>query len=199
MKFLAENVSPAISFISLTPDDLPVLHHWLQQPHVREFWDDGDRTLNQVLTHYDRKNNVQRYFFTINQEPSGYIQSYPINSQHAYAHVALPQKTTIGMDYFIGNLSHLGRGFAHHVLGQFIRKNASNVDRIVVDPDVNNAKAIHIYKCCGFEKIVAVEFNLKKRDLLAIDLRQTAHAVNCSHLNLMSSLQWRLSLDYLYS
>lgn len=50
-------------------------------------------------------------------------------------------------------------------MDQFIRKNAPNVDRIVVDPDVNNAKAIHIHKCGGFEKIMAVEFNQKKWDL----------------------------------
>lgn len=39
---------PMVGFAPLTLTQLPLLHGWLQRPHVREFWDDGDRTLGQV-------------------------------------------------------------------------------------------------------------------------------------------------------
>ena len=44
--------SPEIAFVPLASEHLELLHGWLQQPHVREFWDNGHRTRKQVQAHH---------------------------------------------------------------------------------------------------------------------------------------------------
>ena len=41
-----------LSFSPLEKPDHSVLLEWLQLPHVKEWWDDGNDTLEKVSTHY---------------------------------------------------------------------------------------------------------------------------------------------------
>lgn len=146
-------MSPVIVFRPLSLEDCRWLHQWLQYPHVRAFWDDGDRTLEQVTVHYFRKDNVNRYLFSINEEPAGFIQSCWIDATHDYAKFTQQHQNTVGIDFFIGHQDCLGRGYATFVLTEFISSYCQNADCILVDPEPSNEKAIHIYQKYGFTKV----------------------------------------------
>jgi len=50
-----------IRFRKLEDSDLKLMFHWLQQPHVKEWWNDGDDTIDKVKAHYfEPEDNVDR-------------------------------------------------------------------------------------------------------------------------------------------
>ncbi len=145
-----------LSFKLLELADCLLLHQWLHLEHIRSFWDDGDRSLQQVIDHYIVSDNTKRYLFFLDSEPVGYIQSYIINTNHPYSQIISVSDKIMGVDFFIGNLNFLGKGYASIVLKEFI-KIYCNDSNIIVDPAINNYKSIHIYNKIGFDKLI--EFN----------------------------------------
>ena len=74
--------TPELSFRPMTPDDYPRLLDWLQRPHVKEWWDDGDDTLEKVAAHYSDP-DAERFILlyqeagsTDEARPIGYFQYY---------------------------------------------------------------------------------------------------------------------------
>lgn len=88
-----------ITFKQLSIEESDQLHRWLQLDHVKDFWDDGDRLLQQVKERYFTNDNVKRYLFYIGREAVGYIQSYYIDPAHAYADLTLPDLVSEGIDF----------------------------------------------------------------------------------------------------
>lgn len=159
-----------IMFEEFNDSHLIRLHQWLQLSHVREFWDDGDRTLEQVKRHYGAEKGVKRYLFFIDNQPAGYIQSYEIDTESEYYRFSLPDKENMGIDFFIGNQDLLGKGFAIRVLAEFFLHYCQNVKRIIVDPKPNNSKAIHIYEKYGFMKVGELMVEGSQHIIMAINL-----------------------------
>lgn len=148
-----------------------LLHGWLQQKHVREFWDDGDRTLEQVKNHYKNEEGIKRYIFYIDNHPAGYFQSYVVDEGNAYYSEALLGKHILGLDFFIGEPTFLNQGYALPVLSKFIKTYCLEIDRLLVDPEPTNSKAIHLYTKYGFAKIDEKVVDHKRHIIMGINLR----------------------------
>ena len=41
-----------LRFRPLTPDDFPLMLEWLSKEHVKEWWDDGEDTIEKVADNY---------------------------------------------------------------------------------------------------------------------------------------------------
>ncbi|MBS0288606.1 MAG: GNAT family N-acetyltransferase [Proteobacteria bacterium] len=162
-----------ITFEEFNDNHLIQLHQWLQLSHVREFWDDGDRTLEQVKSHYSAEKGVKRYLFFINNHPAGYIQSYVIDRENEYYHFSLADKQNLGIDFFIGNESLLEKGFAIQVLAEFVLSHCQDIERLIVDPKPSNHKAIHIYEKYGFTKVGEVMVEGNNHFIMAMNLPST--------------------------
>jgi len=141
-----------ITFKPLSSEDCNQLHQWLQLPHVREFWDDGNRTIEQTESYYYRENGVDRFIFLIDCQPIGYIQSYDAKLHAECKKFCKENKKTVGVDFFIGNKAFLGKGFAKIIMQEFIKLHCVDAVRVIVDPDPKNSRAIHVYEACGFVK-----------------------------------------------
>ncbi|MBI2792197.1 MAG: GNAT family N-acetyltransferase [Gammaproteobacteria bacterium] len=166
---------PYIRFAALEEENFTVLHKWLQNKHVREFWDDGDRTLEQVKNHYKPEEGIKRYIFFIEDQPAGYFQSYMVDKENEYHSYSL--KDTLGIDFFIGNENFLNKGHAIHVLSCFIKECCVEADRVLVDPQPSNAKAIHLYKKYGFSQMAEQIINGRVHLIMGINLRRTVRAI----------------------
>jgi RimJ/RimL family protein N-acetyltransferase len=137
-----------IRFRELTPDDLPLLLEWLQRPHVKQWWDDGDSTLEQVARRYSsRTETVKRYLLLLTEEneterAAGYFQYY-LTADGA------------GVDQFLANASDLGKGLGTAALRSFLDlvRERSGADKIIVDPSPNNLQAIRCYEKVGFRYV----------------------------------------------
>jgi RimJ/RimL family protein N-acetyltransferase len=136
---------PELAFRPLTPDDYPLLLDWLQRPHVKEWWDDGDDTLEKVAAHYsdpDAERFILLYRDPVTEEarPIGYFQYY------------LEEEGVVGIDQFIGEADLLNRGLGTAAVRAFLQLVIAreNPRRIILDPEPENARAIRCYEKVGF-------------------------------------------------
>ena len=136
---------PELAFRPLTPDDYPLLLDWLQRPHVKEWWDDGDDALEQVAAHYsdpDAERFILLYRDPVTEEarPIGYFQYY------------LEEEGVVGIDQFIGEADLLNRGLGTAAVRAFLQLVIAreNPRRIILDPEPENARAIRCYEKVGF-------------------------------------------------
>lgn len=60
-----------------------------------------------------------------------------------------------GMDQFIGEVAYWNKGIGTLLIASMINflKEEKCANRIVMDPQVTNVRAIHCYEKCGFQKI----------------------------------------------
>ncbi len=157
----------AFSVTPLTFDHAPLLHKWLQEPHVMKFWDDGDRSLEDVRNHYSSRffpkvdailgapSDVKSWIASFNETPFAYLQIYFVTEHHELSFWLSKKYTTIVLDFFIGEPSFLEKGLAIPLLECFIDQILKDYlpFRLLVDPNVNNAKAVRIYDKMGFEAL----------------------------------------------
>ena len=159
-----------INFRKFNQTDYHPLHKWLQLEHVIKFWDDGDRNIEQVITHYSESNDCNRFIIEINNFSVGYIQSYEVKEPSILQYIIMCNlRCFLGIDIFIGELEYLNKGYARLILQQFIEKFGNSYNGFVVDPEISNLKAIHLYKSLGFIEITELH-NLNKKYNLMLKL-----------------------------
>lgn len=167
------------TFIELDKKHVQLLYTWLQEPHVLEFWDDGLRTPNAVEEFYFVNNGVKRWIFAYQEKPIGYIQFYFADKDSPYYQFqkfnakekSNANETVVGIDLFIGDKSNLGKGLASLLLMHFIKQFCTDADVLIVDPQSENVKAIHLYEKLGF-KVVGKFISNKKQNHLLMALKQ---------------------------
>jgi RimJ/RimL family protein N-acetyltransferase len=136
-------------FRPLAPTDYPLLLDWLARPHVKEWWDDGDDTLEKVALHYeeaDGDEQVERFILMWTRadgaeaEPIGYFQWYLLSDGSA------------GIDQFIGEEHLLNHGIGTQAIRQFLAMLIARHEprRFIIDPDPRNRRAIRCYEKAGF-------------------------------------------------
>ncbi len=138
-------------FRPLTPADYPLLLEWLQRLHVKEWWDDGDDTLDKVAAHYGDEDDTARFLLletdaTGAVQPLGYFQYY------------LEPEDTVGIDQFLADAGRLGQGLGTQAVQQFCALVIAqrNPRRLILDPDPANGRAIRCYEKAGFRHYATV-------------------------------------------
>ncbi|HEX8831991.1 MAG TPA: GNAT family N-acetyltransferase [Longimicrobium sp.] len=145
--------APGLAFRPLAPDDFPLLLEWLQRPHVREWWDDGDDTLEKVAAHYGADDGTARFLMlehdpaTGATRPAGYFQHYA------------EADGVIGIDQFLADGERLGQGMGTRAVRAFVEQVIAPLRprRIILDPDPRNARAIRCYEKAGFHHVATVD------------------------------------------
>lgn len=144
-----------------------IIFHWLDEPHIKEFWDNTQEHKDDILNFiHGRK---QHYFYGTTKYWLGYCDGQPFSfiltdellaSQDlSELHLQFLSKTgrTITLDFGIGNSHFLGKGLAAPTLAaftDFYRENIDpNADTFFIDPDVKNPRAAHVYEKAGFELV----------------------------------------------
>lgn len=103
-----------LTFRALSENDFPLLHRWLETPHVREWWDsDIDWTVELIHKKYARHigdPKIKPCLILIDDHPIGYIQGY-----NAYDYPRDPPleglpESLVAFDMYIGELDYLGQG-----------------------------------------------------------------------------------------
>ena len=128
---------------------MPLLLEWLQRPHVKEWWDDGDDTLEKVTAHYTSEPETTKRYLLLHGDdkkiPIGYFQYY-LTSEG------------IGIDQFIGDERLIGKGIGTAALKSFVEliQNKHNPTLLIIDPDLENRRAIRCYQKAGFSYVKTI-------------------------------------------
>ena len=132
---------PTVRFRPLSADDFATLLQWLQRPHVKQRWDNGDDTRDKVAEHYSRDPlTTRRFVAVIDGEDCGYFQYYRLEPGH------------VGIDQFLADGSNLSKGIGTCCVLAFIKMISAveALEKVSVDPHPANGRAIACYNRCGF-------------------------------------------------
>ena len=149
----------------MTEHDLPLLHDWLNRPHISEWWggDEARPSLAQVQEHYLPRilaeESVTPYIALLGDEPIGYAQSYVAlgTGDGWWEHETDPGVR--GIDQLLANPGQLGHGLGTRLVRELLELLFADpaVTKIQTDPAPNNLPAIRCYEKAGFvrEKVIA--------------------------------------------
>ena len=150
--------SPALGRIDVTVldpvADLDLLHEWIGRPSSR-FWGLGDKSREELREIYAFVDSLpSHHAFLVRRDglPIVLLQTYePEHDPLGEAYQALPGDA--GLHFLLGARGAPVRGFSSHVadaIAEFLFSHP-DIDRLVIEPDVGNGRAVSRAVKSGFE------------------------------------------------
>lgn len=142
----------------MTEQDLPMLHEWLNRPHIVEWWggEEARPTLAEVQEHYRpsalAKESVTPYIAMLDDDPIGYAQSYVALGSGGGWWENETDPGVRGIDQSLANPSQLGKGLGTELVSALVEMlfKEAEVTKIQTDPSPDNLRAIRCYEKAGF-------------------------------------------------
>lgn len=148
-----KDIANKFTFKPLQEPDLNLLCHWLNEPHVKEWWDDH-LTDEAIKSKYKKRIGdtiVVPFIVLLNDKPIGFIQYYYANK---VGDGWWPNEVeeTIGIDQFIGEKNLINRGIGTKMLHTFVDglSRNYNIKKFITDVAPKNLRAIRCYEKVGF-------------------------------------------------
>ncbi|MCW8410168.1 acetyltransferase [Legionella sp. PATHC035] len=124
--------------------------NWIHQPHINE-WLHGEglnntiKDLGQFLNH---GNPWATHWIAYDKEiPFAYLITSEVEQSEEYPDGAMT------LDLFICRLDYIGKGLSVQMIHEFILGPLSDAKTVLIDPEISNERAVHVYKKAGFEII----------------------------------------------
>jgi aminoglycoside 6'-N-acetyltransferase len=142
----------------LKEQDAILLMKWLNNPSVLEFYEgrDNPHDLDMVLKSFFKSDNETRCIVEYDDTTIGYIQFYPVDNEEKLKYGYSDFDGTIyGTDQFIGEVEYWNRGIGKTLVRSMVDYliNVIGADKVVMDPQIWNKRAIACYEKSGFKKI----------------------------------------------
>ncbi len=139
----------SIGFQTVAEDHLPMLHGWLRQPHVRQWWGDPDEELALIRRILAEDDGTEGFVVFVESVPVGYIQSWRPAEESPW--LSEVPRDTVGIDVFIGPANLIARGVGPQIIRAFAQKLFERgAPRLIIDPDADNQRAVRAYEKAGF-------------------------------------------------
>jgi RimJ/RimL family protein N-acetyltransferase len=147
-----------LSFRPLREPDLPLLHAWLSEPHVVEWWGAPPETLAETQAKYlarvEREHHQTPWIMEVDGSPAGWIQWYRVADEAEWFPGVEVPPGTVAVDMAIGEAALLHRGLGRRLLLEFVhhvvRSAAPEAPEVWIDPSPRNEVAIRCYQAAGF-------------------------------------------------
>lgn len=158
-------------FRPLDPEaDLDLVHGWMHQPHVTAFWrlDVSRGELAAYLRGVVSDGHQEVLIGCVDGTPVSYWEVYWAAHDPLARHYAAEPHDQ-GVHLLIGPPELTGRGLGRHLLEQVVTWQLAReprTRRIVAEPDVRNARMIHVFERCGFVREADVELPDKRAALM---------------------------------
>lgn len=141
----------------LEDTDKGFLLKWLTDPIVLEYYEGRDKVYddNMIEKKFYSKKRKERCIIEYANEVIGYLQFYPIEKEQFDEYGLLDDNAIVyGMDLFIGEHRYWGQGIGTSVMQSTIKflMTERNAQKIVLDPQCRNGRAVCCYEKCGFRK-----------------------------------------------
>jgi len=139
--------------------DKYLLSKWLSDPEVLQYYEGRDNPFDvekMEQQFFDEEADTTRCIIEFNEVPIGYVQFYKIGEaerrNYGYGESS---EIIYGMDQFIGESAYWNKGVGTQLVRAVVAYlvEAKGADRIVMDPQTWNERAIRCYEKCGFKKV----------------------------------------------
>jgi aminoglycoside 6'-N-acetyltransferase-1b/aminoglycoside 6'-N-acetyltransferase-2 len=151
-----------IALRPMTEQDLPMLHRWLNAPHIVEWWGGERPTLEQVQRDYMlrvlARERVTPYIGMLGDEPFAYAQSYVVMGAGDGWWEDETDPGVRGIDQSIAYPELLGIGLGTRLVCALVDLLFSDpaVTKIQTDPAPANHRAIRCYEKAGFRRVKVI-------------------------------------------
>lgn len=155
-------LEPPVTLRPMVEQDLPLLHEWLNRPHIVAWWGGERPTLAQVREQYLPRvlegEQVIPYIGMLGDEPFAYAQSYVALGAGDGWWEEETDPGVRGIDQSIADPELLGKGLGTRLVLALVELVFADpqVSRIQTDPAPNNLRAIRCYEKAGFRKVKAI-------------------------------------------
>ena len=141
----------------LQKKDNILLSKWLSDPLVLEFYEGRDNSFNVEKVNkefYNDDRDVTRCIVMYEEVSIGYIQYYLVNAATSSISVE-HDEVVYGLDQFIGESTYCNMGIGTQLVTSMVDflVEQKHADKVMMDPQINNKRAIRCYEKCGFKKI----------------------------------------------
>jgi aminoglycoside 6'-N-acetyltransferase-1b/aminoglycoside 6'-N-acetyltransferase-2 len=140
----------------MTEHDLPMLHDWLNRPHIVEWWGGEEErpSLDEVLEQYQPRvlaeESVTPYIAMLGEQPIGFAQSYvALGSGNGWWENETDPGVR-GIDQSLANPAQLNKGLGTNLVRVERLFSDPIVTKIQTDPAPSNHRAIRCYEKAGF-------------------------------------------------
>jgi RimJ/RimL family protein N-acetyltransferase len=137
---------PDFHFAHLKTSDREMVHAWLKKDHIKE-WIHGTGLQNTL-------NGIEKFFQ--GTTTTVYWIAYDGKTPFAFLITSPEGKNAITLDMFICDLNYVGKGFAVPLIHKFLQTKFPKVEKVLIDPEKTNTRAIHVYQKAGF--VITGEF-----------------------------------------
>ena len=175
----------------------PILQ-WLEEPHVKEFWDNSLQHREDILIFMEGRTEPSPYWDgifdywvgLIDNEPfcllmtSEILPAQPDLTEVWKAHLSKTGRT-FSIDFMIGNTKYLGRGLGGPTLEAFtlfINQDKS-IDTFLIDPADTNPRAKHVYEKGGFKTVATFFRDSKKHFLMVKNMKSKPIVIGISGIS----------------
>jgi RimJ/RimL family protein N-acetyltransferase len=158
-------------FRHLDPEeDLDLVHGWMHQPHVVPFWhlDVPRAELRAHLESMAAAAHIEPLIGCVDGVPVSYWEVYRAAEDALAAHYAAEEHDQ-GVHLLVGPIELTGRGLGRRLLEAVVDWQLAReprTRRIVAEPDVRNARMIHVFERCGFVREGELELPDKRAVLM---------------------------------
>ncbi|OGO30542.1 MAG: hypothetical protein A2Z29_11225 [Chloroflexi bacterium RBG_16_56_11] len=162
-----------IAFKRLKETDLPLMHRWLNTPHVSEWWEVSGKKLPSLETVREKylpriKGNdpVDCFLIAYDGMPIGMVQSCKMDDFPAEKANFNLDQSCAAIDIVIGEEDYVHRGLGSSIIREFLKEvifKKYAVDCCIVDPYVENEIAIRAYNKAGFKYLKTVWYEKESR------------------------------------
>jgi aminoglycoside 6'-N-acetyltransferase len=135
-------------------------HHlvkWLSDPAVLEYYEGRDKPFNLEKVNedfYEPGDEKGKCIIEYEGKKIGYIQFYQLDKETKDIY-GYTDGNIYGIDQFIGETSYWNKGIGTSLITSMVQFlfEKKNADKVVMDPQTWNNRAIRCYKKCGFKKV----------------------------------------------
>lgn len=148
----------ALTVRELKLSDKDLLVKWLNDPLVLTYYEGRDRPHDgdMVDAHFYQEDSETRCIIEFHNQPIGYIQFYELGEEERLEYgYSDPGEKIYGTDQFIGETAYWDKGIGKLLVTSMLNylMDVAKADRVVMDPQQWNVRAISCYKRCGFVKV----------------------------------------------
>lgn len=132
--------------------DLPLFRKWLALPHIAAWYHDPEDWVGEVEQQDGTFAFVRHFIVQSENKPIGFCQYYPYWMSGEAWHGNIPLEGTYSIDYLIGDVEYLGKGYGKQIIRALQKKIQSLPDaaRIIVQPEPENQASCGVLQSCGF-------------------------------------------------
>ncbi|MBT2692050.1 GNAT family N-acetyltransferase [Bacillus sp. ISL-55] len=141
----------------LDEKDKHLLAKWLSTPEVLEYYEGRDHSFDVEKVErvfYSPDDDEVKCMIEYEGNSIGYIQYYQLDESTKKAY-GFESERIFGTDQFIGEVDYWNRGIGTLLVSSMTEFlfDVMKADKVVMDPQVRNERAIKCYEKCGFKKV----------------------------------------------